>query len=275
MQRMLSGILGLLMLGAAVYVALCALLYFRQSGFIFYPRNNDSQLLALHATNRVEIPAAGGALEGWWIDNPQATTAAVILYFGGNAEDVLYTATMFRNMNARRMLVVNYRGYGQSAGEPGQEILYADALVVYQHVLGADVHPANIFVMGRSLGSGVASMLAGSRPVRAAILITPFDSLTAVASAHYPIFPVRLLLRHPFPSTDWAQRTQAPALFLAAQRDFVIPARHAQRLFEAWAGKKQIHVLENVGHNDIEAHPEYYRLINEFITAEAAPGATR
>ena len=270
---MLIGILGLLTLGATVYVSLCALLYFGQSGFIFFPRQNDPQLTALYAANRVEIPATDATLEGWWIENPQAATPAVILYFGGNAEDVLYTATLLRHFNAQRMLVVNYRGYGRSSGEPGQEALFADALAVYEHALGAGVRPENIFVMGRSLGSGVAAMLAGSRPVRAAILITPFDSLAAVASTHYPVIPVRLLLQHPFASIEWARRTQAPALLLAAQRDFVVPARHAQRLFEAWPGKKQLHVLEDVGHNDIESHPEYFRLINEFIAA-GLPGST-
>jgi uncharacterized protein len=120
-------------------------------------------------------------------------------------------------------------------------------------------------VMGRSLGSGVASMLAGARKVGAAILITPYDSLAAVAAGHYPFLPVRLLLRHPFPSTDWARRTHAPALLLAAEHDNVVPATHAQKLFQVWAGPKQIHVLAQTGHNDIEMHPDYYRLINEFL----------
>ena len=122
--------------------------------------------------------------------------------------------------------------------------------------------------MGRSLGSGVASMLAGARPVRAAILVTPFDSLASVAAGHYPFLPVRLLLRHPFPSTDWAQRTRARALIIAAERDSVVPAAHARKLFDAWAGEKQFHVLPQTGHNDIDMHPDYYRLIDEFLAAE-------
>src|SRR4029453_11306181 len=102
------------------------------------------------------------------------------------------------------------------------------------------VAPEHIVVMGRSLGSGVAAMLAGARPVRAAILITPFDSLAAVAAGHYPLLPVRLLLRHPFPSTDWAKRSKAPVLILAAERDTVVPAAHAQKLLQAWSGEKRI-----------------------------------
>ena len=219
------------------------------------------------AAQRFEIETADAKLEGWWIENAQATTPAVILYFGGNAEDVLYTASTASNIDARAVVVVNYRGYGGSTGEPGQKALYDDGLAIYDYAIKSGVRAEHIVVMGRSLGSGVASMLAGARPVRAAILITPFDSLAAVAAGHYPWLPVRLLLRHPFPSSDWARRTRAPALFLAADNDNVVPAAHAQKLFQVWAGPKQIHVLPQTGHNDIETHADYYRLINEFLAA--------
>jgi uncharacterized protein len=262
---MLSGLIGVAALAIVGYAALCALLYFGQERSIFFPRPNDSRLLQQYQPGSVQITTPQSTLEGWWIENPRAATPGVILYFGGNAEDVLYTATLAPRFEARRMLVVNYRGYGRSTGAPGQQALYDDALAIYDYVVKSGVEPQHIVVMGRSLGSGVASMLAAQRPVRAAVLITPFDSLAAVAAGHYPIFPVRLLLRHPFPSADWAKQTQAPALILAAQRDFVVPASHAQRLHDAWAGTKQMHVLDGTGHNDIELHPRYYALINEFL----------
>lgn len=271
MRAVLIGLLTLLILGTTGFTLICAYLYVGQESLIFFPRPNDAQLLQQHAASRVEIPTSGATLEGWWIDNPQATTPAVILYFGGNAEDVLYTATTAPNFNARQMLVVNWRGYGGSTGKPGQKALYEDGLAIFDYAIKRGIRPEHIVVMGRSLGSGVASMLAGTRPVGAAVLITPFDSLAAVAAKHYPYLPVRLLLRHPFPSVDWAKRTHAPALMLAAERDFVIPSAHAQKLFEAWAGEKRIHVLAHTGHNDIEMHPDYYRLINEFLSAEVMP----
>ncbi len=267
---MFNGVLGFLAVMASAFAALCALLYWRQESFIFFPRPNDVMLAQKQQANRVVIPASDAQLEGWWIANPRATSDAVILYFGGNAEDVLYTATTAPMLNAQRMLVVNYRGYGRSTGKPGQKALYDDALAIYQHVVTAgEATPAQIVVMGRSLGSGVAAMLAGQRPVRGAILVTPFDSLGAVAARHYAFMPVRLLLRHPFPSVDWARQAKAPALILAGERDHIIPPMHAQRLHAAWAGDKQIHILEGVGHNDIELNPEYYRLINEFLSGKS------
>lgn len=265
MRVVLTTLITLLIVAGGGFVLICALLYFGQERSIFFPRPNDAQLRQRYAAERIEIKTAEATLEGWWIENAQATTPAVILYFGGNAEDVLYTASEASSINARAVVVANYPGYGGSSGKPGQQALYEGGLAFYDYAIERGVPAEHIVVMGRSLGSGVASMIAGARPVGAAILITPYDSLAAVAAGHYPLLPVRLLLRHPFPSTDWAQRTHAPALLLAAEHDNVVPATHAQKLFQVWAGPKQIHVLAQTGHNDIEMHPDYYRLINEFL----------
>jgi fermentation-respiration switch protein FrsA (DUF1100 family) len=270
MRVVLTTLITLLVVAGGGFVLICALLYFGQERSIFFPRPNDPQLRERYAAARVEINTADATLEGWWIENAAATTPAVILYFGGNAEDVLYTASVAPSINARAVVVVNYPGYGGSAGKPGQKALYESGLAIYDFAIKRGVPAGHIVVMGRSLGSGVASMLTGARSVGAAILITPYDSLSAVAAGHYPFLPVRLLLRHPFPSTDWANRTHEPALLLAAEHDDVVPATHAQKLFEAWAGPKQIHVLARTGHNDIEMHPDYYRLINEFLVVHFA-----
>jgi uncharacterized protein len=267
MRTMTTVLLTALLLVVGGYTLICVLLYFGQESSIFFPQPNDPQLRQRFSAERFEITTSGATLEGWWIENPQATTTAVVLYFGGNAEDVLHTASEASNIDARAVVVANYRGYGGSTGEPGQQALYDDGLAIYDYAIKRGVAPEHIVVMGRSLGSGVASMLAGARPVRAAILITPFDSLESVAAGHYPFLPVRLLLRHPFPSTDWAKRTQAPALIVAAEHDSVVPAAHARKLLDAWAGEKQFHVLPQTGHNDIETHPDYYRLVDEFLRA--------
>lgn len=252
---------------AGLYVLVCALLYWRQESSIFFPGPNNPQLKQRWADQRVELNVDGATLEGWWASNPQATTSAVIIYFGGNAEDVLYTAGLASHLDAKRTLVMNYRGYGGSTGRPGQQSLYADALAIYDYVIAQGEQPRHVVLMGRSLGSGMATMLAANREVAGVVLITPFDSLVDVAAGHYPVFPVRLLLRHPFPSKDWAAKTTSPALILAAERDFVVPPVHAQRLSQHWAGPQSLHMLADVGHNDIESNPDYYTLINRFLAS--------
>lgn len=254
---------------ALLFAAFCALLYWKQDALIFFPRPNDARFRDAWVDQRVEVRTPTGMLEGWWVVNPQATHSTTLLYFGGNAEDVLYTAATSTNLDARRMLVVNYRGYGGTAGRPSEQALYEDALAIYDYATReADVRPEDIVVMGRSLGTGVATLLARERPVRAVILITPFDSLVAVAATHYSFLPVNTLLRHRFMSVERAPHLQMPVLILAAEWDRVVPPVHAQRLHEAWAGEKEIRVLDRVGHNDIEQHPDYYPAINRFLQAQ-------
>ncbi|MBC7983392.1 MAG: hypothetical protein H7Y02_06000, partial [Candidatus Obscuribacterales bacterium] len=146
---------------ALLYIGACAFLYAVQDSFIFYPVKNDERLLNEWSQRRVEISGPEGIIEGWWAENPSSRTAAVVLYFGGNAEDVLYSASAAEKFAARRFLVTNYRGYGAIAGKPSERALFADALAVYDYaVKQPNVSASNIVVMGRSLGSGVATYIA-------------------------------------------------------------------------------------------------------------------
>jgi pimeloyl-ACP methyl ester carboxylesterase len=258
----------------ALYMVFCILLYAMQDDMVFYRVGNDAALRKQWQAKRVEIPAGDVAIEGWWAENANAGNVT-LLYFGGNAEDVLYMAEGAGRFNAR-VLLTNYRGYGATPGRPSEQALLKDSLAVYDYaVTQASVSADNIIVMGRSLGSGVAAHIAANRPVRGAVLITPYDSMASVAQAHYRYFPVRLLLKHQFASDKLAAKITQPVLILAAERDGVVPPVHAQRLFAAWAGPKQMHVLENVGHNDIEHHEQYYPLINGFLEKQPVASAKR
>src|SRR5262249_35639515 len=147
----------------------------------------------------------------------------LVLYFGGNAEDVSW---MLRRVAQQTpgagWLLVDYRGYGASEGTPSEEALSADAIQWFdyaRHQLDAQ----RIIVFGRSLGSGVAVQLAAARAVDGVILATPFDSLTNVARHHYPFLPVSLILKHPFDSLARAPYIDAPLLCLVAEHDQVVP----------------------------------------------------
>ncbi len=255
-------------LAAAIYVGLCVWLYLNQEDFIFFRVSNDPQLVEQWQSQRVSIPSvdANTPIEGWWSDNPDAGNDAIVLYFGGNAEDVLYAATTAKNLQARRFLVTNYRDYGKTPGKPSEAALCQDALAIYDYVIKQpNVTAEKIVVVGRSLGSGVAAYLAAHRAVGGVVLVTPFDSLALVAQSHYPMFPIRLLLKHRFPSIELATQIDAPVLIIAAGRDNVVPPVHAKRLFDALPGAKHWQLLPDAGHNDIDQYDSYYKYINEFL----------
>ena len=164
-------------------------------------------------------------------------------------------------------LLVDYRGYGASEGSPSEQALIADALLWYDRF---SQESKRIYVMGRSLGSGVAVRLAAERRVDAVMLVTPFDSMVEVGKRHYPFLPVSLLLKHRFDSASLAPKITAPLLCLVATRDSIIPSEHAKLLYDAWAGPKRWVALEEAGHNTVDAHPNYWRSINAFLESQRA-----
>ncbi len=178
--------LGLWALGAAalVYLALCAALYFGQRSLLYLPQPAQVTVPTLDlavpdAQLRVAVrPVAGNK---------------ALLYFGGNAEDVSATwGDLAVAFPEHSLYLMHYRGYGGSTGQPSEAALHADALALYERVR---TQQPDIVVVGRSLGSGVAVRLASERPVQNLVLITPYDSMVAVASAHYAWVPVRWLLK--------------------------------------------------------------------------------
>jgi fermentation-respiration switch protein FrsA (DUF1100 family) len=164
------------------------------------------------------------------------------------------------------LLAVNYRGYGGSAGKPSERAMFADALSVYDWAAKrADVAPGRIAAIGRSIGSGVAVYLAANRQLCGVVLVTPYDSLRAVAQRHYPYLPVSLLLKHNFDSIGRAPHISTPLLVIAAQRDSIIPPEHAQALFAKWRGPKIWREIEGADHNDLNSDPGYWAEVAGFL----------
>jgi hypothetical protein len=106
--------------------------------------------------------------------------------------------------------------------------------------------------------------LAAARPLAGLVLVTPFDSLAAVAKRYYWYLPVDWMLKHRFDSIALAPRLKTPLLCLIAERDEVIPAVHGERLYDAWGGAKR-KVLLDANHNSMDGAPQFWPSIREFL----------
>jgi len=247
-------------------------LYLVQDRLLFFPQplSTHTRAAVLKARTDVEEVRITTpdqiSLHGWFVRNSSSAKAPALIYFGGNAEEVSRTVLDADRLPGVSMLLVNYRGYGMSKGEPGETALFSDALAIHDYLASRqDVDLTRIVVMGRSLGSGVAIYLAAQRPIRAVILATPYDSITAVAQAMYPFMPVSLLLRHPFDSYSRAPSIKAHVLALLAQNDRLIPPAHAHRLIGNWGGPSTTVVLDGADHNNVHSHERYWPAIIDFL----------
>lgn len=244
------------------YLSIVLFMYFWQESFLFFP-NKDRHLG--HGYPKVvdyQLDRPGATLRGWLV-NPELVQEKLLIYYGGNAEDIFQNIDEFRDINAASLFVC-YRGYGPSDGRPGEKQLFADSLAVIDDINNR-YSPREVFLIGRSLGSGVACYAAARRKVQGAVLITPYDSIEELAKASYPWLPVSLLLKHRFASIAQLDRISCPLLVIYGGLDRVVPPRHTRKLLEHLVGKNEVVYLDRADHGNIDMFPEYWQAILEFI----------
>ena len=251
--------LGLLLVVSLVLGAVLGGFYFGQRRLIYFPdfTRGDASVASTFVLQRPDNVALRG-----WVDRPARPRA--LLYFGGNAETLQPARALMAECCPRSTAYfVPYRGYGGSDGSPSRDAILADALAVYDEAAGRH-SGQDIFVVGRSLGSGVASFVASQRPVAKLVLITPFDSLSNVAKSHYSWLPVSWLMRERYDSADWLRGRTQPTLVIRASNDRVVPAANTDALLAALPTTTRVLEIEG-DHNDLSMQPAYHHALADFL----------
>ena len=267
---MKTTIANLLLILFVFYCGTLAFLYFKQGSFIFFPTGISKSkefLLQQFSHYEVNINHDGLNLHGWFINREMSPEHPLIIYYGGNAEEVSNNLFDLEKYEKESLLFMNYRGYGKSTGNPSQANIFSDALFIFDHFSDTYSIPStNIILMGRSLGTAVATYVAKLRHIKAVILISPFDSLVNIAKEHYPVFPVKLLLKHPFESVQIAQEITSPMITIIAGQDRIISNERSVILVEHWGGECNYVIIKGAGHNNISNYPQYWDTLRLFLS---------
>ena len=155
-----------------------------------------------------------------------------------------------------------------TSGSPTEEGLALDARAARRYVLSrGDVDARRLVYFGESLGSAVAVRLAVEHPAAAVVLRSPFTSFVEMGRLHFPILPVRWILRDRYPSIDRIARIGCPVLVVAGSNDTIVPVSQSRRLFEAAREPKRLVIIEGADHNDeaLNAGPQVIAAAVEFV----------
>lgn len=195
-----------------------------------------------------------GALLGWRTASAGAVRASAIVLHGnaGSALDRSYYAAVLAPQGVE-VFLLEYPGYAARAGAPSLRSISAAAVEAID-LVREERRP--IWLVGESLGSGVAGRAAALRPdaVAGLLLVTPFADLAAVARHHFGWLPSLLLRDRYWPARDLAA-FRRPAVVLLAGADEVVTAAEGHRLFEALPGPKALFEQAGATHNALDLSP--------------------
>ena len=249
-----------------------------QRQLLYFPSKAPAAELAQEAA-RVGLHTwrdeSGGAI-GWKsAGRPGARNR--MLVFHGNAGYALHRDYFVAGLEALadewEVFLFEYPGYGAREGTPSEALFKGAAVQALKSLLAGgmatDARP--VYVLGESLGSGIATHLAATFPDQVAglLLVTPFSSLADVAAHHYPFLPVRALLSERYDSMEALSHYRGPVAFLLAERDEVVPIALGRLLYANYTGPRWLRVEAGAGHNTLPYHPgaSWWDEASRFLTS--------
>jgi len=277
-----SVMLKFILVVASCYGLLVVLVYFMQ-GRMLYLAEVPGRTLTMTPTDvgmdyqDVSIETTDGViLHGWFI---AGRTSRVLLFFHGNAGNIshrLDSIGQFRNLGFS-VLIIDYRGYGQSAGRTTERGIYRDADAAWRYLTeGRGIVASDIVIFGRSLGASVASRLASENQPLALIVESSFTSIPDIAQDIYPWLPARWLSRLSHATRDHVRDVRCPILVIHSRDDEIIPFRHGEAIFAAANEPRTLLTIRGT-HNDAFLLDEraYVEGLRTFLTGLSAPALPR
>jgi len=231
------------------YIGICVVLFVLQRNFLYFPQ----PAAAVNDAAAINFDSDGEQLRGWVVNEGRARA---LIYYGGNAENIEHNVAFFKDVLPEySVYLIPYRGYGNSTGSPTEEYLYHDALSIFDRV---KENHEQVALIGRSLGTGVATYVAANRQVSKLILITPFDSIVNVAKSVYWMFPVNLLLKDKYSSISRVDKITAQTYIFIAEHDKVISRARSESLILQFSEQLVATILiSGASHNDISQYQQY------------------
>jgi fermentation-respiration switch protein FrsA (DUF1100 family) len=256
-----------------VYIGLMTLLYVMQRHLQYHPNSRvyEPAELGLPHVDKLSIATPDGeSLLAWY--RKAEYGKPTILYLHGNGGGLSNRAKKigYYSDQGFGVLALSYRGYEGSTGSISEAGLVTDAAAAYDWLLANGLTKDTIVVVGESLGSGVAIQLAASRPVRALALEAPFANAVDLGAKAYWFFPVGLLMKDQYRSTQFIRSIAAPLLVQHGGNDEVVPLAQGQYLFDLANEPKQFVAIDNAGH-DVINDPVVWKREIEFFEQISPP----
>lgn len=260
-RRRIVAVLRMLCAALLGYAIFLGYLYLSQESLIFHPEPlpTDYRFDLDHPGQRVDevrIAVPDGEIHALHFRQPAARGLVFYLHGnGGNLATWTVNADFYRDLGYD-LFMLDYRGYGKSRGRITSEAqLHADVRAAWDTVAPAYAGRP-VVVLGRSLGTALATWLARDVRPDLLVLVTPYTSALALARQHYPFVP-GALVRYPLRNDTLIGEIASPVLLLHGTADDLTPLEHARTLLALARSPAELQVIAGAGHDDIHGFPSY------------------
>ena len=270
-RKIILGFVGVLLLA---YLGICALLYFQQESLIFFPRQLAPDYQFQYETDFDEIfimtddsvKLHGLLFHADSLPAGQAGAKGLIFYLHGNSRAMDTWGSISSNYTnlGYDIFILDYRGYGKSEGKiESEEQFFTDIQTAYDK-LKTLYHEDRIVIIGYSIGSGPAAMLASNNDQRQLVLQAPYYSLVDMMEHTYPLLPTSLL-NYKFETYLYVEKTDCPIAVFHGDQDRVIYCGSSEKLSEHLKPSDTFILLEGLGHNGMNDDPRYLALLKQIL----------
>ena len=249
------------------YVIICAGFYTVQDTFIFKPTKLDKGYAVVYdfpfEERNFEVE------EGIVLNSilAKADSAKGLIFFcHGNAGSVQTDPARFEVFLDLGYDVIypDYRGYGKSDGYPeSDEQIVSDIDFIYQEML-KEYDEDDITILGYSLGSGIAALLAAEHNPKNVMIWTPYYSMVDMKNAIYPFLPT-FLMNFPFRTDLAIPKIDEPITIFYAENDEVLPVDRSIKLQELLKENGEVVILKDQGHNKLYLNEELISKLPEVL----------
>ncbi len=258
---------------AVLYLGVCLFFYSKQDDILFVP----TKLAADYAftfpgtfTER-KIKTNGATLSGLLFKSsltgtPADSSKGVIFYLHGNG-GALNTwgsvASVYTGLGYD-VFMLDYRGYGKSDGKiTAEQQLFDDVQIGYDSLRA--LYPENkIVILGYSIGTCPATMLAALNKPRMLILQAPYFSMVDMMKHTYAFLPT-FMLHYPLKTDEYIKTVKAPVVIFHGDADEVIYYGSSVKLHADCKPTDQLITLKGQGHNRFTQNPDYLAALKKIL----------
>lgn len=191
---------------------------------------------------------------------------ALVVYFHGNSKNLQHWGKYITDIVARGydVVAIDYRGYGKSDGEVGEENMYEDGQLVYNWA--KENYPDQELVLwGRSLGTGVASYISTKNIANKLILETPFYNMEELVKTRFPLLILPVEMKYKFPNNEHIENNTMQTYIIQGTKDSIVPFKSASKLQPILESDDLFFTIKGAGHKNLHKFNDYHSVLDKIL----------